>query len=153
MNTNLTSIIQFLGINPAIVKHHATKLAEYTNTATTVGSAIFGSLAGLGAKKATETQAAPSNASAPTSAWGKWAPAAYAIGGALLAGAAAGGAYYKRDDLTQGYSWLMDHMKYVGNIWDEPGLRARVDALVGVQEKYGILFQKYVSPKNLSDQN
>ncbi|KAF9453026.1 hypothetical protein P691DRAFT_771759 [Macrolepiota fuliginosa MF-IS2] len=133
----------FLGINPSVVKNGVTKAAEYANTATTVGSAIFGSFAGLGAKKATETRVAPSNASTPTPAWGKWAPAAFAVGGALLAGAAAGGAYYKRDDLNQGYSWLMDHMKYAGNVWDESTLRSRVDALVSAQENDGILFQNF----------
>lgn len=134
--------IQFLGINPIVVKNGVTKAAEYANTATTVGSAIFGSFAGFGAKKFTETRGTSTNTSAPTSSWSGWAPAAFAVGGALLAGAAAGGAYYKRDDLNQGYTWLMDHMKYAGNVWDEPGLRNRIDALVDVQEKHGILFQK-----------
>ncbi|KXN89588.1 hypothetical protein AN958_05455 [Leucoagaricus sp. SymC.cos] len=130
----------FLGINPSVVRNGMTKVADYANTATAVGSAIFGSFAGLGAQKAANTA---SNSSTSASPWGKWAPAAYAVGGTLLAGAAAGGAYYKRRDLNQGYSWLMDHTRYAGNVWDEPGLRRRVDALVDVQEKYGILFQNF----------
>jgi len=132
----------FLGINPGVVKNSATKVAEHAKVATTVGSAIFGSVAGLGAKKAAETRAAP-GASASTSSWGKWAPAAFAIGGALVAGATAGAAYYKRDDLNHGYSWLMDHIKYAGNIWDESGLRQRMDALVDAQEGHGVLFQNF----------
>lgn len=125
------------------MKNGATKAAEYANTATAVGSAIFGSFAGLGAKKVAETRAAPGS-SASTPSWGKWAPATFTIGGALLAGAAAGAAYYKRDDLNHGYSWLMDHIKYAGNIWDEKALRQRADALVDAQEKHSVLFQKYV---------
>ncbi len=132
-----------MGIDPGVVKNSATKVAEYANAATTVGSAVLGSFAGLGAGKAAETRAA-SSASASTSSWSKWAPATFAIGGALLAGATAGAAYYKRDDLNHGYSWLMDHIKYAGNIWDEPGLRQRVDALVDAQENHRIIFQKYV---------
>ncbi|KAF5363415.1 hypothetical protein D9756_000382 [Leucocoprinus leucothites] len=133
----------FLGINPGVVKNGVTKAAEFANVATTAGSAIFGSFAGLGAQKVAETRASPSNNSAPASPWGKWAPAAFAVGGALLAGAAAGGTYYKRNDLNQGYTWLMDHMKYAGNIWDEPGLRRRVDALVDAHEKHGIFFRNF----------
>jgi hypothetical protein len=122
------------------LKNSVTGAAQYANAATTAGSTILGSFAGLGAQKI----ATPSNNSAPASPWNKWAPAAFAIGGALLAGAAAGGAYYKRDDLSQGYTWLMEHMKYAGNVWDEPALRRRVDALVDIYEKHGIIFQKYV---------
>jgi hypothetical protein len=120
-----------------------TKAAEYANAATTVSSAIFGSFAGIGAQRSAEARTSISNSSAPTSPWGKLAPAAFAVGGALLAGAAAGGAYYKRDGLNQGYSWLVDHMKFVGNVWDEPRLSRRVDALVDAQENHGVLFRKY----------
>ncbi|KAJ3576203.1 hypothetical protein NP233_g612 [Leucocoprinus birnbaumii] len=129
----------FLGINPGVVKNGVTKAAEYANAATTAGSAIFGSFAGLGAQKA----ASSASTSVPASPWSKWAPAAFAVGGALLAGAAAGGAYYKRNDINQGFSWVMDHMKYAGNVWDEQGLRRRVDDLVDAQEKHGVIFRNF----------
>ncbi|PPQ64618.1 hypothetical protein CVT24_008355 [Panaeolus cyanescens] len=132
----------YLGLNPGIVKNGVTKVAEYASAATTVGSAIFGSLASLGAKKATES---PTTNSKPTQAnasagWG-WGSAAFAVGGALLAGAAAGGAYYKRDDLNQGFTWATDHLKYVGNLWDENSLQERVDALVRLENDAGVLFR------------
>lgn len=105
-----------------------------------MGSALLGSLVGLGTKKATTT--APTDSAASASAWGKWTgPAAYAIGGAILAGAAAGGAYYKREDLSAGYSWATDHMKYVRNLWDEGALQRRVDALINAEEREGVLFR------------
>jgi len=121
------------------VKNGVTKAAGYINAASAASSAIFGSFAG---RKVAQAQRS-SNDSAPTSSWG--VPAAFTVGGALLAAAAAaGGAYYKRDDLNQGYTWLMDHMKYAGNVWDESGLRRRVDALVDAHKRYKILFHKCV---------
>jgi hypothetical protein len=108
----------------------------------TVGSALLGSFAGFGAKKAAQPAA---TTPAAQSGWGKWAgPAAYAVGGAILAGAAAGGAYYKKDDLTQGFSWAGDHLKYVGNLWDEAGLEQRVEALLDIERDLGVVFRKSV---------
>jgi hypothetical protein len=125
---------------------------QYATSAKAVGSALFGSFAAFGAKKATQTP--PKEDKVPVaaieaplltqSAWGKWAPAAYAIGGAIAAGAAAGGAYYKRNDLGMGYAWMTDHMKYVGNLWDEEGLRQRVATLIEVEKTQGVLFRVYV---------
>lgn len=87
---------------------------------------------------------APATA-APTggSLWQKWAPAAYAAGGALIAGAAAGAAYYKREELTASYTWATDHMKYVGTLWDEAALKRRVDALFKIEASMGVLFRKF----------
>lgn len=106
----------------------------------TVGSAVFGALAGLSAGKAAE-KVAPTPGSTKTG-WNSWAaPAAYAVSGAVLAGAAVGGAWYKREDLGQGYTWATDHMKFVGHLWDEKTLRQRVDDLIGLEKSHGILFR------------
>ena len=102
----------------------------------------------------TKAQAAPSVAPQPTAAaapaaggslWQKWAPAAYAVGGTLLAGAAAGAAYYKREELSASYTWATDHMKYVGNLWDEAALKRRVDTLFKIEGSMGVLFRKFVN--------
>lgn len=74
------------------------------------------------------------------SSWGKWTPAAFAVGGALLAGAA-GAAYYKREDLGTGYAWATDHMKYIGNLWDEDALKRRMEELIDVEEQFGVAFR------------
>jgi hypothetical protein len=66
------------------------------------------------------------------------------VGGALLAGAAAGASYYKRDDLGLGYSWATDHMKYVSHLWDGDALGRRVEFLVDAQEREGVQFRKCV---------
>lgn len=141
----------YLGLHPSLVKNGVTKAADHVSAATTLGSALFGSLAGLSAGKAatasSSTSPAPPNAASsqkPATGWARWAaPAAYAIGGAIIAGAAAGGAYYAKDHLTQSYSWMMDHMKYVGNLWDEGSLQQRIDALVDIEEKHGVTFRNF----------
>lgn len=128
-------------MHPYVFKNSVTKAAQYASTAQTLGSALFGSLVGLSAEKAAE-KSAPASASNDTkTGWGKWAPAAYAMGGAILAGAAAGGAYYKREDLGLGYAWATDHMKYVRNLWDEAALEKRVNTLVDAEEQEGVTFR------------
>lgn len=102
----------------------------------------MGSFAGFTAQKVAQ----PAAAQAPPSPslWSKWAPAAYAVGGAVLAGAAAGGAYYKREDLTQGLIWATDHLKYAGNLWDEAALAKRVEDLVDIEKEHGVVFRTSV---------
>ena len=131
---------QYFGIHPFVVKHGVTKASEYVNAVSTVGSVLLGSLAGLGAQKATQTQQPT-----PQAPQSKWGSAMYAIGGAIAAGAVAGGAYYKRDDLTQGLSWATDHMKYVGNLWDEESLKQRVEALIDIEKERGVIFRTLVN--------
>ncbi|KAF9268142.1 hypothetical protein L218DRAFT_918476 [Marasmius fiardii PR-910] len=140
----------YFGLHPYVFKNSASKAAQYAETAKTVGSALFGSLAGFGAgKAATESSASTSPAgliTAPSqeqTGWSKWAPAAYAVGGALFAGAAAGSAYYKRADLGLGYTWATDHLKYVGNLWDEDTSKKRVEFMIEVDETAGILFRTF----------
>jgi hypothetical protein len=137
--------LQYLGIHPFVVKNTMTKFAEYTNAATTIGSALMGSFAGFTAQKAAQPKTQPKTPPVSPSAWSKWAPAAYAVGGAVLAGAAAGGAYYAREDLTQGLTWATDHLAFVGNLWDQAALEKRVEDLVDIEKEYGVVFRTSVS--------
>lgn len=74
------------------------------------------------------------------SLWQKWAaPAAFAIGGAVLAGAA-GTAYYKREEIGVGYTWITDHLQYVGNLWNREELEGRLDRLLAIESGMGVLF-------------
>ena len=126
------------------MKNSFTKAGEYANAATTVGSAILGSFAAFGAtKKVAETPPA-TPAQKTGGGWGSWAGPAFAIGGALVAGAVAGGAYYNRDNLSQGFTWATDHMKFVGSLWDEPGLQQRMDDLLQYDKELGIVFRTSV---------
>ena len=130
--TTFNSPRQYFGIHPFVVKNSVTKASEYANAVITVVSALVGFLnVVLGAKKTTQTQqlATPQ---APLSRWG------YAVGGAILAGAVAGGAYYKRRDPSEGLSWATDHMKYLGNLWDKESLNQRVEALIDIEKERGV---------------
>jgi len=84
-----------------------------------------------------------SRESSSKSGWGKWAPALIGLGGAVVAGAAAGTAYYKREDLSSTFGWAGDHLKYVGNLWEEKKLRYRVDSLIAVRKESGVLFHNF----------
>ncbi|KAF8631606.1 hypothetical protein AX15_002353 [Amanita polypyramis BW_CC] len=148
----------FLGVHRSVLENSVTKAAEVVNRVQTVGSTLFGALAGLSAGKVVEKASpAPETTQGPKTGWSKWAaPAAYAIGGAALAGAAVGSAWYKREDLGQGYQWATDHMKFIGNLWDEKVLQKRLNDLVGLEKSLGIYFRAlYVSlpptpPRHLS---
>ncbi|KAF7301822.1 DUF676 domain-containing protein [Mycena indigotica] len=132
----------YLGLNPGVFKDSATKALEYAQAARTVGTGFLGALAGFGASKATTPP--PSETPPNAGGWGKWSgPATYALGGALLAGAAAGVTYYKRDDLALSFSWATDHLKYVGNLWDNAALNKRLEQLVESEEKEGIIFRNF----------
>lgn len=141
---------QYLGLHPFVFKNSATKAAEYASAAKNIGSAVFSAFGNKGASAVPNKApvAAITAAEASPSAWGKWAPAAYAVGGALVAGAAAGTAYYKREDIGTGYSsatgWATDHMKYVRNLWDEGALKRRVENLLEIEKDMGVTFRTYV---------
>lgn len=137
---------QYFGIHPFVVKNGVTKATQYANAASTIGSALLGSLAGLSAQKANQKQPTKVKPQATQSGWGWAGSAMYAVGGAVLAGAAvAGGAYYKKDDLTQGLSWTTDHLQYVGNLWDEEALNRRVETLIDIERDRGVIFRTLVA--------
>ncbi|KAG1806643.1 uncharacterized protein HD556DRAFT_1436583 [Suillus plorans] len=135
----------YLGLHPTVFKNSATKAVEYAGAARTVVSDVFSLFGKKGASSTVSGQPPLAIAAAPTeeSGWAKWAPAAYAVGGALVAGAAAGTAYYRRDDIGSGYSWATDHMNYVRNLWDEEALRKRMRDLVDVQVHLGVTFRSF----------
>ncbi|KAF4619528.1 hypothetical protein D9613_005253 [Agrocybe pediades] len=144
----------YFGLHPFVVKNSVTKAAKYANAATTVGSVLLGSFAGLSAKKAADpapkstdaesSSSKNSNTKSSQSTWSSWTGAA-AVGGALLAGAAAGVAYYKKDDLTNGFNWAGDHLKYVGTLWDSASLDQRIDALIDIERDHGVVFRTLYS--------
>ncbi|RPD67340.1 hypothetical protein L226DRAFT_477730 [Lentinus tigrinus ALCF2SS1-7] len=152
----------YLGLHPHVFKNSATQAAEYVRTATNVLNSFkswraktpSGAAAAAAASNAPppvppKAAIAPPPAAEPsagTSLWQKWAaPAAYTLGGALFAGAAAGAAYYKREDIGVGATWVTDHLKYVGNLWNKDELDARLDRILQIESRYGVLFQTFFS--------
>lgn len=128
-------------------KNSATRAVEYVSTARGVVADVYSLFKGTERATATPpnpplpqiTAGTPEVSSA--SAWGRWAPAAYAIGGAVAAGATAGAAYMRKDDITSGYAWASDHMKFVGSLWDEKAMHERLDNLHAAQTDHGIVFK------------
>ncbi|KAH7914406.1 hypothetical protein BJ138DRAFT_1177332, partial [Hygrophoropsis aurantiaca] len=138
----------FLGLHPVVFKNSATKAIEYATTARTAVSDVFSifsqdkSPPSVSPKPPMPSITAGST-SAAGSVWSKWVPAAYAIGGAVVAGAAAGTAYYKRDDIGIGYNWATDHMKYVQNLWDKDALNRRLEDLINAEKQHGVLVRVF----------
>ncbi|KZT72503.1 hypothetical protein DAEQUDRAFT_663996 [Daedalea quercina L-15889] len=135
----------YLGLHPSVFKNSATQAASYVQTARSALTAFqsFTSKASTASASKAAITAPPMAAQTSTSAWSKWAPAAYAVGGALVAGAAAGTAYWKRDDLGIGYKLVADHMKYVGNLWDEGTLQRRLQRLLTIEKDMGVIFRTF----------
>ncbi|KAI0311967.1 hypothetical protein OF83DRAFT_1177073 [Amylostereum chailletii] len=150
----------YFGLHPHVFKNSATKAAGYAQTAHKVATDAWDAFNMFRPKAAGVTSTTPpvglletaQEQVAPGNSWSKWAPAAYSVGGALLAGAAAGTAFYKRDELGSGYAAVLDHMKYVGNLWDDKALGARVDKLVKIEEDHGVVFRTFYTaiPPNYS---
>lgn len=135
---------QYFGLHPGVFKNTANQAANHIKSAHDLFSAttsFFGKSATATTTAKAPVAALPAPPPGPGSPWKKWAPAAYAVGGTLLAGAAAATAYYKRDEIGVGYTWATDHMKYVGTLWDEGTLLKRVDDLMQIEEKIGVLFR------------
>jgi hypothetical protein len=135
---------QFLGINPHVFKNTA---STYANSARAVTDGIFGALSSSRVEKTATAFRTPVRAiepppPSPSTSRSSWVSGAYVLGGALLAGAAAGTAYYQREKLTTGYNWISDHMKFVGNLWDQRALAKRVEGMIKIENELGILFQK-----------
>lgn len=79
----------------------------------------------------------------PQSFWNKTSTL-YGLGAVALGAAAAGTAYYRREDFMNGWKWGFDHMTFVRNLWDDSGMKERLDALDRLGRDRDIMFNKYV---------
>lgn len=126
-------------------KHGATRAVDYANAARGVVTDVYSLFKGTEHTTSTPNpallQITAETSETSVSPWAKWAPAAYAIGGAVIAGATAGAAYMRRDDITSGCTWASDHMKFVGNLWDEKSMRERLENLLVAHADHGIVFK------------
>jgi hypothetical protein len=139
-----------------VFRNHLTKATEYMQTAHSLWQTFSSPTGGAAATTATTstTAAAASTAGASLAAlppasstqslWARYAaPAAYAVGSALVAGAV-GAAYARRDDLVGGAGWLGDHAKYVSHLWDQAELRARLARVCALSAELGVPFRTCV---------
>ncbi|GBE79435.1 hypothetical protein SCP_0206330 [Sparassis crispa] len=144
----LTFDTPYLGLHPSVFKNSATQAATYIRNAREAFSNLdmFGARTSPAASAAANMPKAaiePPPIQATTSVWQKWAPAAYAVGGAVIAGAAAGTAYYKRKDIGTGFKWATDHMQFVGALWQESTLQNRLKMLLEIEEHVGVVFRTF----------
>lgn len=154
----------YLGLHPHTFKHHLSQAATYYEQARSVASAatMLSPLAvGLGFGKwgsSKDTgEAGPSRSSPkgkgkeveepPTAIQSFWSKSStlYGLGAVALGAAAAGTAYYRREDFMNGWKWGFDHMTFVKNLWDDAAMKDRLDTLDRLSKERNIMFWKYVS--------
>ena len=68
--------------------------------------------------------------------------AMYGIGAAAVGAAVVGTAYYRREDFMNGWRYGYDHMTFVKNLWDEDGMRQRLEDIVQLTSERGVFFRK-----------
>jgi len=130
-------------------KNGITKYTSHIETARTVLSTVFGTTVDSNNSSSTSSRAAtPPKADAPASSFfalptrqSLLKGSAVVLGGA----AAAGAAYWRKDDIQFGWKWVSDHAVFVRNLWDDIGMRTRLEGLAGMVkqgQRDGIVYRK-----------
>lgn len=152
----------YLGISPGVVAHGAEGHYNTASSAYTTLSGLTGALWGGNAGSEVETKAAekkkplaalPAPPAPDAPAWQKWGKLALYAGAGAAVAAGGAAAYLKRDQITEGWSWVGSHLEFVGCLMKGEELRKRVASLgrlnkelnVGFGNLYTRLGQKAVS--------
>lgn len=141
----------YLGISPGVVAHGAEGHYNAASSAFTQLSGLTGAL--WGGKVATEGEAkdakkkkpvaalpAPPAEDAPAPAWQKWGKLAMYAGAGAAVAAGGAAAYIKRDQITEGWSWVGSHLEFVGCLMKGEELRKRVAGMVTLNKELHVGF-------------
>lgn len=143
----------YLGISPGVVAHGAEVHYNTATSALTQISGLTGMLWGGSVAASTETEKkdpnskkaaaalpAPPADPANVPAWQKWGKMALYAGaaGAVAAGGAA--AYMKRDQITEGWTWVGSHLEFVGCLMKGEELKKRMEKVGVVRKELGVGF-------------
>ena len=162
----------YLGICPSVIAHGAEAHLKSASAAYSTFSEIA-SVFGYGASTKSSTPATspspqklikepPSYMSASatedaaaTPVWQRWGKYAMFAGG--VGAVAAGGAavYARRDQITEGWTWIGSHLEFVGCLMRGEELKTRLDKIVALREDKGVGFADLVTvlaPKSGSSQ-
>jgi hypothetical protein len=119
----------------SLQKNGLEKYSGHIETARTVFTTVFGA-----SEPSPSTAASPTMKAETPTPTSRWAlptrqsllkASAVALGGA----AAVGTAYWRKDDLQFGWKWVSDHAVFVRNLWDDQGMRERLEGLAGMVKK------------------
>jgi hypothetical protein len=148
----------YLGISPGVVAHGAEGHYKTATSALTQLGGLTGMVWGGTAAAATAAEAekkdakeskkpvaalpAPPSSEEPaaTPAWQRWGKIAIYAGaaGAVAAGGAA--AYMKRDQITEGWTWVGSHLEFVGCLMKGEELKKRVARVLKLNKELQIGF-------------
>lgn len=125
----------YLGLHPYVFKNGLDKYAEHVEMAKNVAAGLgLTSVVGLfggDTKTREEKRSTDAEPTATTSRWGlpsvpSLRTFASAAGAAAVLG---GGAYWRRQDLVGGWTWVTDHAVWLKNLWDSRGMKERLDGI------------------------
>ena len=152
----------YLGICPSVIAHGAESHLKTATSAYSTFSEIAGVFGYGAAPKASAGSTKPgpqklikeppaymaasaTEDAAATPVWQRWGKYAMFAGaaGAVAAGGAA--VYAKRDQITEGWSWIGSHLEFVGCLMRGEELKARLDKIVSLREDKGVGFGDLVT--------
>lgn len=138
----------YLGIAPGVVAHGAEEHYNSATSAITQLSSLTGAF--WGSKAATEAEAkdkkpvaalpAPEASGAAVPAWQKWGKIAMIGAGAAAVAGGGVAAYWNRDQITSGWSWVGSHLEFVGCLMRGEELQKRMKSIVALNKELGTGF-------------
>lgn len=66
----------------------------------------------------------------------------YGLGAMALGAAALGTAYYRREDFMNGWRYGYEHMTFVRNLWDDEGMKGRLEGTDKLANERQVVFSK-----------